>query len=387
MNFFRLASSGCWRRPFRTAITATGVAIAVGTAFSLLAFQSGYHRGLWRELDRLGAHILLVPKGCPYEAASLALHGANWPCYLKASYLNEVRAVTGISAAAPAFMTAFYNSGGRHTVYMGVDTNILALKPNWVIQGSFPNENEVLVGAEVAAQRNWKPGETVTMPNLDNARYSVSGVLAKTQSADDTFIFMPLHEAQARFRHTNELTHVLVRLSDPNQMDAVLKTLRGCDAGMQMNIVPLAHLFHTIQSLANSTRWFLGCATLVALLAAGAGVSAALLIAVTERTREIGVMRAIGASRADVFRIFWMEAVQTCLIGAAGGMLLAYAFMRVVEEWIRLRLPFVPDGELMTWEWWIVATCMAAAIVVGTVSAWLPAWRAARLKPVEAMSS
>src|SRR5688572_7975772 len=129
MNWFRLALSGSWRRPLRTAITAAGVAIAIAAAFSLLAFQHGYQRSLWRELDRLGAHILVVPKGCPYEAASLALHGANWPCYLKESYLAEVRAVPGISAAAPVFMAALYEPNARHSVYIGMDTNMLMLKP------------------------------------------------------------------------------------------------------------------------------------------------------------------------------------------------------------------------------------------------------------------
>lgn len=377
--------SGSWRRPLRTAITAAGVAIAIAAAFSLLAFQHGYQKSLWRELDRLGAHILVVPKGCPYEAASLALHGANWPCYLKETYLAEVRSVPGISAAAPVFMTALYEPNALHSVYIGMDTNMLALKPGWRIQGAFPKQNEVLLGAEVARRHGWTPGQTVDLPGLQNVRCSIAGVLDPTQSADDTFIFLPLDEAQQRFRHSNELTHVLVRLSDPNRMDKVVAALRGCDAGMQMNIIPLAHLFHTIQSLANSTRWFLGCATLVALLAAGAGVSAALLIAVTERTREIGVMRALGASQADIFRLFWLEAMQTCVIGAAAGVAASFLLLRAVENSLRTRLPFAPDGQLMTWEWWIVAVCLVAAVLLGSVSAWLPAWRAARLMPMEAM--
>ena len=73
------------------------------------------------------------------------------------------------------------------------------------------------------------------------------------------------------FHHTNELTHILVRLADPDALDHVVTQLRGCDAGLAMNVVPLAHLFHTIQSLVNSTRLLLGCIALVALLRRGRG--------------------------------------------------------------------------------------------------------------------
>lgn len=385
MTWFRLALHGCWRRPLRSALTACGVAIAIATAFGLLAFQQGYRASLWRELDRLGAHILVVPKGCPFDAASLALHGASWPCHLKASYLAEVRGVAGVAAAAPVFMTAFFDSTGQHTTYVGIDTNLLALKPGWRIQGSFPGPGEVLVGSKTSRLLDWQPGQTVTLPGLDNIRRVVSGVLQPTDSADDTFISLSLEDAQRLFRHTNELTHILVRLSDPNRLDSVVTALRGCDAGMHMNVVPLAHLFRTIQALVNSTRWFLACATLVALLAAGAGVSAALLIAVVERTREIGVLRALGASAADVFRLFWLETVLICLTGAVLGVTTAFCLMRSVENWLRVRLPFTPDGKLMTWDWWTVAVCVSLAIVLGSAAAMLPAWRAARLPPIRAI--
>jgi putative ABC transport system permease protein len=366
-------------------LTAAGVAIAVASAFSLLAFQHGYQQGLRRELDRLGAHILVVPKGCPYEAASLALHGANWPCYLKASYLDEVRAIEGIAAAAPVFMSAVYGRDSRSTVYLGIDTNMLALKPGWKIRGHFPREHEILAGAAAARDHKWTVGDSVELPGLPKTSAVLSGVIGASQSADDQFIYMPLHEAQLRFGHSNELTHVLVRLSDPDRMDGVVHALRGCDAGMQMNIVPLAHLFHSIQSLAASTRWFLACATLAALLAGAIGVSAALLIAVSERAREIGVMRALGASPLDVFRVIWLEALQISTVGALAGIVGSFGMVRFVENWLRKQLPFVPTGPFVTWEWWIVAGCLLLAIAMGSLAALLPARRASQLMPFDAM--
>src|ERR1051325_10377977 len=151
MTWIQLSIKEWQRRPLRTGVTAAGVAIAVAALFSLLAFQRGYHQGLRNELDRLGAHVLVVPKGCPYDAASIALHGASWPCYLKERYLDEVRAVPGVATAAPVFMTALYDDSGNQVVYVGVDRDVLALKRTWRITGRFPEQRgDLLAGAEAA---------------------------------------------------------------------------------------------------------------------------------------------------------------------------------------------------------------------------------------------
>src|SRR5216117_2237218 len=129
MTWLRLSLKEWQRRPLRTSVTAAGVAIAAAALFSLLAFQRGYRDGVRHELDRLGAHILVVPKGCPYDAASIALHGASWPCYLKSSYLAEVSGTVGVASAAPVFMAALPSSNGAQIVYVGVDERMLALRP------------------------------------------------------------------------------------------------------------------------------------------------------------------------------------------------------------------------------------------------------------------
>lgn len=386
MNWFALSRNEWRRRPLRTVVTIAGVAIAVGAMFSLVAFHDGYRDGMTREVERLGAHVLVVPKGCPYDAASIALHGASWPCYLKSTYLDQVRATPGVRAAAPALMSAFTSDDGAQKVFVGIDEKMLALKPGWRIDGTFPvRDGEVLLGNEVARRNQWRAGDAVTFTELNSMRAKVSGVLAATGGADDTFIYLRLEDAQRWLKHTNELTHILVRLNDANELDHAVTALRGCDAGMDMNVVPLAHLFRTIQSLVNSTRLLLGCVALIALGIALAGVSNTLLMAVAERTREIGVMRALGATRADVFRLFWIEALQLCAFGAVTGVLLAFACSRAIENWLRGRLPFAPSDALIGWNWTMAGACVLGAMVIGGVAGLLPAWHAAQLSPMEAI--
>jgi putative ABC transport system permease protein len=386
MNWLTLSLKEWQRRPLRTSLTAAGVAIAVAALFSLLSFQDGYKRGVQRELDRLGAHVLVVPKGCPYDAASIALHGASWPCYLKARYLDEVRATPGVATAAPALMSAFYDQNGRQTVYVGIETNMLAVKRNWHIAGTWPQQpGQVLAGNEVASRLQWKVGQEVQLPGLKQATGFVSGILLPTRGPDDSFVFLRLADAQGWLHRPAQLTHILVRLADPNDLDRVVQQLRGCDAGLFMNVVPLAHLFQTIQGVVNSTRVLLGCVALVALFAAGAGVSNTVLMAIVERTREIGVLRALGASRHQIFGLFWLETLQVCLAGAVIGVIVAFGAAGGLEHWLRARLPFAPTEPLLQWHGWVAAACLACAFGLGSLAGFLPAWRAAWLPPVVAM--
>ena len=386
MTWLRLSFTEWRRRPLRTAVCAAGVAIAVGAMFSMLSFQQGYREGMRSEIDRLGAHVLAVPKGCPYDAASIALHGANWPCYLKSSYLDQVRRTSGVATAAPQFMSALYDGERSPTVYVGADDQILALKPGWKIEGRFPREaNELLVGAQAAKEHQWRVGDHINLPGLPGEHGSISAILQPTGAAEDSFIYSRLEDAQRWFRHPGELTHILVRLNDPNALDQTVRSLRGCDAGMDMNIVPLAHLFRTIQSLVNSTRLLLGCAALIGLLVAATGVSNAMLMSVAERGREIGILRAIGASRTDVFRLILLESVQFCLVGGITGVVLAIACSRATETWLRSRLPFAPTDSLINWEWWVVLACLGGAIALGALAGLLPASRAAEMAPMKAI--
>jgi putative ABC transport system permease protein len=387
LTWFSIIGANLLRQKLRTLVTAVGVAVAIGLAFCILAFQQGYQNGVRSELDRLGAHLLVVPKGCPYDAASIALHGASWPCYLKSVYLETVRKTPYVACAAPVLMTALYDEKtGAQRVYCGVEQNILQLRRSWKIDGAFPLQSgELLIGAELAHSNQWRVGQTIVLPGVKGGQGRISGILRPTQGADDLFVYMPLTDAQRYFRHPGELTHILVQLTDPERVKSVVEELRGCDAGLEMTVVPLAHLFQTIQQLVENTRLLLGCVALAALLAAGAGVSNTILMAVSERTREIGVLRAIGASPDTVFGLIWAETMLLCLVSGIGGLALAALSASAVEVWLRRQLPYAPESTLISLDGGVIVWCMGICLLLGTFAALLPAWRAARLSPVEAI--
>src|ERR1043165_8976379 len=140
------------RRKLRTFVTGSGVAIACAAMFSLVSFQRGYQSGLKGELEKLGAQVLVVPKGCPYDAASIALHGASWPCWLKESHPTHARNREGGATPGPLLMDARYDgAAGAQSVCVGAEPRLLAVKRGWRIDGIFPTQGrDCLIGANLA---------------------------------------------------------------------------------------------------------------------------------------------------------------------------------------------------------------------------------------------
>jgi putative ABC transport system permease protein len=378
---FRLILRNLWEKKTRTLLTISGLAIATGTLAVLLAFQRGYERGLQTELAQLGAHILVVPKGCPYDAASLALHGASWPCYLKEAYLSQVEQTPGVAVAAPVFMAA--DDGRQREVVVGITRQYLDLRPSWRINGRFPQQGEVLLGAESARRLGTAAGST-TQIGLLKRTVRVSGVLAPVAGPEDAFMFMPLVEVQQGMRHAGQLTHVLVKLRSPDLLEQTVRGLRGCDAGMQMNIVPLTHLFETIRNVSAAAKYLLAAMSTIAFLIAGTALANTMFMAVLERTREIGVLRALGASRSQIFGLFAGETLVAALGASILGILISFSGARFIEQWVRSQIAYAPKTALIALDPVAIAISVGFALLLALLAGMVPAIRAARLHPVEA---
>ena len=151
-----------------------------------------------------------------------------------------------------------------------------------------------------------------------------------------------------------------------------------------MSDMRLAHLFETIRNVINSTRYLLLSLASIALLVDATALVNTMLMAVLERTREIGVLRAVGASRARIFQLFLGETLVLCLFGTIVGLLASFASSRLIETWIRHQLPYSPGSTLITLHLPSILFCAAFTLMIGAIAAMLPAIRASRLPPVDA---
>lgn len=379
-----LALKNLRRRPLRTALTGGGIALAAAVLYSLTSFQNGYQRRLRAELEALGAHILVVPKGCPYEAASIAIHGANWPRYLPEADLPALAAAPGVRCAAGVLMSATTDAKtAQQQIWLGVDEAIRRVKPFWRIQGRFPGApDEALVGAEVARRQGLAPGGRL-LDGPTGAAFRVSGVIARTGGQDDSFIYISRATAQRLFRHPGQITNVLVTVDDPERVLPVAAAMRRRDP--DANVVPMAQVLQTMLNLARTTRLLVACVVFIALLISAFGVVNTVMTSVFERTGELGMLRAVGASRADIFRLVWTETLLLCVTGGTAGNGLALLASRLIETVVRSRLPYAPHGTLIAPDARVFAGCVIGAAALGALAGLLPAARACALRPVEAI--
>jgi putative ABC transport system permease protein len=214
-----LALRNLFRRPLRTGLTISGLAVAVGVLACLWALGTGYERALGAEIDRMGMQMMLVPLGCPYDAAARVLKGKTLDNSLPESALGQVQRDPAVAVAAPLLLAALPRpKEGRADMWVGLDTNALALKPWWRTKAGdrwFQDENSIILGCDAAEIEMRNPGDWFYSPEGES-KLRVSGVLERSGTSDDSLFFVPLRTAQRMFNLTNRLTAIAIRLRDPS---------------------------------------------------------------------------------------------------------------------------------------------------------------------------
>lgn len=379
----RLALRNLTRRPVRNGLALAGMAVAVAVLACLSAFGAGYQRALRTELDRMGMQLMLVPLGCPYDAAARVLKGNTLEASLPQSALQAVRRDPSVAVAAPLLLAALPRSReGRTDLWAGLDEAARELKPWWRAKtGSdwFENEDSVILGAEAAEVEMRSPGDKLFSPEAGRT-FRVAGVLERSGTSDDSLFFLPLPTAQKMFNQSERLTAIAIRLRDPALLREASERLQRIPGAQ---VVTLTEMMGTFLNLVGSGRTLLRAIAVLAVAVSALGAFNTLLAAVVERAPELALLRAVGASRTQVFALIAAESLVLTTLGSLSGLVLAFGAGPSLERFVGKIVPFAPTETLAVLNAGTVGYCLATGLTAGLVAGLYPAWKASCAQPAD----
>ena len=410
MRFLSMALKNLRRRPVRSILTVAGVAIAVAVAVSLAGFNMGYRQAIERSIDRMGFQVMIMAKGCPYEAATMMLKGGTGLLYLPADTYDQVHNDPNIERIAPVFIGLAQKEGsgirddaaGSFAIMVGIEADGYRQMKPWLELESGPGfdggrwfkpdaEDEVVMGYEAATYEQRKVGDLFLATISPNGQadpvqktYKITGILKRTGTQDDGTVFMPIKTAQKVFNRPKELTILGIKLKDFS--GARLQEFESRWVQLpSVQVVSLQQVKSTLVMLIGTAQAMIAAVTIIAIIVALIGVINTIMMSVYERTGEIGVMKAIGAFRGDIFELIWLETLVMCMAGAVAGSGLAVAGSRLVEAAIKKAVNIGVQGSMVLINWLLILGVLAGAVVVGFFAGLYPAWRAASMHPITAI--
>lgn len=354
-----------WRRKIRTALTIFGIAVGVAAVLALSAFGEGMATGMAALSASTAADLQVAQK----EALMLMLSAVD------DEMEAELRQLRGVEEVAGTVIGFVQMTDAPYFAALGEDPRGFTIQRYQLIEGrAVVTRREIMLG-ELAA-RNFEKGVGDTF-RLQGRSFQVVGIYSTGVSLEDGGAVMHLEDAQRSFDRRNQVSYYNLKLRDPGEADAIktiieerwpeLVAVRSGEATREDEML----------NMYRSLGWFLG---IFAVIVGGLGMTIAMLMSVFERTREIGVLRAVGWRRGRILRMIAGEALALALIGGLLGVGLGLGLTTLAS--LSPAVASMLQG-VFTIDMFVQA--LVIALLLGVIGGVYPAWRAARLAPIDAM--
>ena len=348
------------RRPVRTALTAAGVSLGVGLIVALLSITNGAKETAAQLIHIGRADFGLFQSGTADLTQSL----------LPESMATEVAREPGVAGTARIFL---FNT--KRLLVFGYAKADFPARRMVVVHGREASGDQAMLGDGAARRLHLQPGERL---RLGKRSFAVAGVYHTGNAFVDNGAVLPLRVVQSVARRPGEITTIGVTVSLGDRPKAVARRLEHDFPNTVAVTEPgQAVKIDTTSRLIVTTGWII---SLLALIVGGIAVTNTMAMAVFERVREIGILRAVGWSTRRIGALIVSEALAICLLALAAGLALGYAAAELFTTGDSNGALIEPDFTAGVFAWGL-----AFALGVGLLGAVYPTWRAARLTPVEAL--
>ncbi|MEW6304328.1 MAG: ABC transporter permease [Verrucomicrobiota bacterium] len=401
---FLMAMSALASHKLRSALTLVGVTVGVFSIIMVMTAMRVLQRNVESELSQLGTHTFAIQKWPEIQVEG----PGGWEKYrrrknltLEETMILRERATLAVSVGAETWLrsgevTSRYEKTNPDIGMIGVTPEVFGAK-NWVIQ-----EGRAISASDIDGTRNVcvlgnalakglfphssPVGEEI---KYDGIKYTVIGFLESKGGmggqSQDNFLAIPLTTGLNRYGSYWRSVTMLVQARNQQVFDDTIEQVRGVLRAARkvppgeaddFEVMSNDSLIEQFRNLTFAVRVGVAIISSIALVAAGIGIMNIMLVSVTERTREIGIRRAIGAKKRSILTQFIMEAVVICQVGGIVGVLLGVTGGNIVAYFFKVP-PVVPVD-------WIVLgllICSAVGLIFGTY----PAFKAANLDPIESL--
>jgi ABC-type antimicrobial peptide transport system permease subunit len=360
-----MAAQSLWQRTTRTLLTLLTIGLTVGAILTLESVINGVSNEM---TDFLGADAEIVIRQADIADTSLSA--------VDESTVDRIAALPQIYSVSGMVMNAvMLPETGGFLLLLGYAPNERAIQQFRIVEGEpLTSNHQILLGKVVAEAQNKQVGETI---DVAGQRYRIVGIFETGSGWENMSAVITLRDAQAFAGRPRKVTMLMVDLENPRQTQAIVEQINT--RFPDVHAAATGEFVDQMPDMENADGMLNGI-SILALIVGGLGVLNTMLMSILERTREIGVLRALGWRRRDILTLILREAL---LLGGLGGV--ASLIIGIGLAYLLSMAPLVGMVLQPQWSLAVFIRALIIALLLGIIGGLLPAYRATRLQPVEAL--
>ena len=399
------AWAGVITHKLRSSLTMLGIVIGITAVIALMSIGRGVEAEIISQIESLGSNLVFITPGWTTEEEAWAAAGSAQTLTQEdaAAIAEQVPYVSSVAPVLASNLQTVVGGENMMTQVFGVTPEHMQVNNLEIAHGAFFTEYEYQRGAKVAVLGS-DVKETLfgdadpigQQMRMGGIVVRVIGVLESKEAMEGSpndNIFIPLTTFQQtvyqpRTAQGDHVVHyITLTVSDQEQgdyvIDEITELLRSrhqlaANADDDFEIISLEEIIKTVSEITGTIALFLGAIAAISLLVGGIGVMNIMLVSVTERRREIGILKALGATGRDIWLQFLTEAAFLTLAGGIIGIALGWAVSYFVSS--AGQIPTMVTAD-------IVVLAVSVSVGIGLFFGFYPAWQASRLNPIEALRS